>query len=498
MTDIYSVALMKKSDAYTSEHKIPARELMLRAGKRIFERIIKKGPVAVVCGSGNNAGDGYVIASLFHGAGEDVTVFLLSDKTSEDGGYYLAGCRESGVSIEKFDAGTDLSRYSVIVDAIFGIGFRGEIRGIAKEAIKAINDAGENGSYVVSVDINSGLDADSGISDLCVVSDLTVSVGGFKTGHFLNMAKDVMKEKVNCDIGIEPTGRTYRLFGEDELRRVFRKRPNFSHKGTYGYAALIGGSKKYAGAIRLAHMANAAMRSGAGVAKCAFPSSLYHDIVPAVLESTVFPLSDKNGEIVFSEKELKELLAGVRTAAFGMGIGSGDGARKTLEFLLESFDGTLIVDADGLNLLAGMSRDTIKNAKPRVVLTPHAKEFSRLTGASVGEVIKEPVTRAEEYARDTGAVVLLKGTSTVVTDGDTTYIVDAGCPGMATAGSGDVLSGVASAVCSYTDDLTLAAAAAAYVNGKAGESAERKYGSIPMIASDTVASIPDIISKFEN
>ncbi|MBR7033571.1 MAG: NAD(P)H-hydrate epimerase, partial [Clostridia bacterium] len=193
MTDIYSVALMKKSDAYTSEHKIPARELMLRAGKCIFEKINKKGPVAVVCGSGNNAGDGYVIAALFRDAGEDVTVFLLSDKTSKDGGYYLAGCREIGVRIEKFDAGTDLSRYSVIVDAIFGIGFRGEVRGIAREAVKAIN---ESGAYVVSVDINSGLDADSGLSDFCVVSDLTVSVGGFKTGHFLNMAKDVMKEKV--------------------------------------------------------------------------------------------------------------------------------------------------------------------------------------------------------------------------------------------------------------------------------------------------------------
>ncbi len=494
MTEVYSAALMKESDAYTVEHKIPARELMLRAGKRIFEKINKKGPVAVVCGNGNNAGDGFVIASLFHGAGEDVTVYLLSDKTSEVGEYYLNECREKGVRTVPFDAGTDLSRYALIVDAIFGIGFRGEVRGIAREAIKAIN---ESGAYVVSVDINSGLDADSGISDLCVVSDLTVSVGGFKTGHFLNMAKDVMKEKVNCDIGIEPIGRTYRLFGEDEMRLVFGRRPNFSHKGSYGYVALIGGSLRYPGAIRLAHMANAAMRSGAGVAKTAFPASLYHDITPAVLESTVFPLSDREGQIVFSEDEIKELISGVKTVAIGMGIGTGDGARKTLDYLLTRFEGTLIVDADGLNILSETERKRIAGAKPRLILTPHAKEFSRLTGASVDDVIKEPVKRAEEYARETGAVVLLKGTATVVTDGETTYIVDAGCPGMATAGSGDVLSGIASAVCSYTEDLTLAAAAAAYVNGKAGEAAQRKHGSVSMIASDTVASIPEIISRYE-
>ncbi|MBQ6262101.1 MAG: NAD(P)H-hydrate dehydratase [Clostridia bacterium] len=494
MTEVYSAALMKESDAYTIDHNIPARELMFRAGKRIYEKIDRKGPVAVVCGSGNNAGDGFVIASLFHGAGEDVTIFLLSDKTSEIGGSFLNECRENGVRIVPFDEKTDLSGFSVVVDAVFGIGFRGEARGIAREAIRAIN---ESGAYVVSVDINSGLDADSGIADLCVVSDLTVSVGGFKTGHFLNMAKDVMKEKINCDIGIKPVGRTYRLFGEEELRRVFKKRPNFSHKGTYGYVALIGGSTKYPGAIRLAHMANAAMRSGAGVAKTAFPASLYHEIAPSVLESTVFPLSDLDGQIVFSEKEIKELTSGVKTVAIGMGIGTGDGAQQTLEYLLNCFEGTLIVDADGLNILSATDASVLKDSKPRLVLTPHVKEFSRLTGASVDELIKEPVKRAEEYALATDTVVLLKGPSTVVTDGEETYIVDAGCPGMATAGSGDVLSGIASAVCSYTEDLTLAAAAAAYVNGKAGEAAQRKNGSVSMIASDTVASIPEIISRYE-
>ena len=495
MTNVYSVALMKQSDAYTAEHMIPARELMFRAGKCIFSKIKKGGPVAVVCGSGNNAGDGYVVASLLHDAGDDVTVFILSDNTSRDGEFFLSECRDKGGPIKKFDGKTDLSHFSVVVDAIFGIGFRGEVGGIEKEAIEAIN---KSGAYVISADINSGLNADSGLSSFCVVSDLTVSVGGFKTGHFLGQAKDVMKEKVNCDIGIEPIGKTYRLFDSDDLRRVFRARPNYSHKGTYGYAAPIGGSVKSPGAIRLAYMANAAMRSGSGVVKTAFPASLYHDITPAVLESTVFPLSERDGGIAFSEDEIGGLIRGVRTVAFGMGVGTGEGAQKTLDFLLSRFDGVLIVDADGLNILSRINKDRIKNAKPRLVLTPHVKEFSRLTGATVDEILNSPAALSEKYAAETGAVVLLKGTATVVSNGDVTYIVDAGCPGMATAGSGDVLSGVASAVCSYTDDLTAAAAAAAYVNGKAGESAQRKRGSISMIASDTVASISDVILQFEN
>ena len=494
MIRVLSVENMRKSDAYTIATKTPSKELMYRAGKGVVECVAWKAPVAVVAGHGNNAGDGYVIAELLTKSGIPCTVFLLSEKFSEDGKYYFDRCKEAGAEVRLWDPSAPLSQYAIVVDCILGTGFKGAVRSPAKEAIQAIN---RSGAYVVSVDINSGLDGDTGMAELCVHSDLTVAVGGFKTGHFLNMAKDVMKEKVNCPIGIEPVDRTYGLIDDGAVRHIFQPRKNFSNKGTYGYVALVGGSKKYGGAIRLATMANAAMRSGAGVVKVALPESLYHDLAPAILESTAFPLSDDGGEVKFDEGEVAELISNVKTVAFGMGVGTSKGAAQALEYLLGHFAGNLIVDADGLTLLSKLDQESVRTSRCRLVLTPHIKEFSRLTGLEKAEILQAPVESAERYARERGVILLLKGPTTIVTDGAETYLVDAGCAGMATAGSGDVLSGILSAVCSYGGDLLLSVAAAAYVNGKAGEAAQKKLGSISMIASDTVAHIPEVLAQLE-
>lgn len=490
MIRILSVENMRKSDAAAIAAGTPGRELMFRAGQRIFESVAWKPPVGILCGSGNNAGDGYVIAKLLRDAGIACDLILLSEKFSEDGAYYYNLCREAGIPSLLWDPALDLTKYKTIADCLFGTGFHGEVRSPAREAIEAVN---QSGAYVVAVDINSGLNGDSGMAELCVRSDLTVSVGDFQPGHFLNMAKDVMKEKINCDIGIEPVDRTVSLVEAADLAGLFRPRKNFSNKGTYGYTALIGGSKRYSGAIRLAGMANAAMRAGAGVVKLAVPDVLFSVVAPAVLESTVFPLSDNGEEMIFSEKELAELTANVKTAAFGMGIGTGEGTAEALEWLLTHFTGRLIVDADGLTFLSRMDREKILNAACTLILTPHLKEFSRLTGLSVTEIQHSPLPAAEAYAKETGTILLLKGPATIITDGETTCLTDTGCAGMATAGSGDVLSGILAAILGYAPDPLLGTAAAAWINGKAGELAQQKYGSVSMVAGDTVASIAEAI-----
>ncbi len=484
---ILSVAAMRESDARTIAGGIPGRELMLRAGKAVFERADWKPPVAILCGSGNNAGDGYVIAKLLHDAGIACEVIMLSSRCSADGAYYLSLCQEAGVKVTPWAPGRTLEGFGTVVDCLFGTGFRGTAEGAEAEAIDRIN---ESGAYVVSVDINSGLNGDSGRTEKCVRSDLTVSVGFFQPGHFLGMAKDVMKEKVNCDIGIRPVDGHITLVTEADIAPLFLPRANNAHKGTYGYTALIGGSRKYSGAVRLAAMANSAMRAGAGVVKLAVPDLLWPAVAPAVLESTVFPLKDDGDGIAFDEGQFAELTGNVRTAAFGMGAGTGEGAAHALRWLLERFSSTLIVDADGLTLLSRMDRERIRGAACKLILTPHVKEFSRLTGMDVPEILNAPVASAEAYAKETGAVVLLKGPSTVVTDGEQTRIVDAGCAGMATAGSGDVLSGVLAALAAQNpDDLFLATAAAAYLNGKAGELAAAEHGEISMTAGDTASHI---------
>ena len=243
-------------------------------------------------------------------------------------------------------------------------------------------------------------------------------------------------------------------------------------------------------------MANAAMRAGAGVVKAAVPDALYHDLLPLILESTLFPVSDDDGEMVFVKEEIDALISNVKTVAFGMGIGVSEETGKILEYLLDSFTGTLIVDADGLTCLSKLDREKIRSKKCKLVLTPHIKEFERLSGHKKTEIPEHSIDLACEYALDTGAVVLLKGPSTIVTDGTEVYIVDAGCSGMATAGSGDVLSGILSATCAYIPDTLTAVAAGAYINGKAGEAAQKRYNSVSMIAGDTVAEIAGVISEF--
>ena len=306
-----------------------------------------------------------------------------------------------------------------------------------------------------------------------------------------------MKVKQNIDIGIKPAERAYQLIETSDIAPFFHPRPNYAHKGSYGYIALIGGSARYSGAIRLAALANAAMRSGAGVVKAAVPKSLFPVVAPAMLESTFFPLSEENGEMAFEEKELAELTANIRTAAFGMGASTSSGAACVLSWLLEHYAGTLVVDADGLTLLSRMDRSRIRESACTLILTPHLKEFSRLTGQSIPEIQLSPIAAAEAYAGKTGVNLLLKGPATIITDGKNTYLSDTGCGGMATAGSGDVLSGILAAVAARVPDPLMAAAASAWLNGKAGALAQSRMGSVSMTAGDTAACLPEIVHDLE-
>ena len=513
MQRILSVENMRKSDAYTIAGGISGTELMMRAGRAVYEAVDWKPPVAVVCGSGNNAGDGYVIAALLHDNGIRCDIIPAGDRFSEDGQYYFDKCAEKGIPVIRWEEAllkTDTDKqkeragYSTIVDCIYGTGFHGELEEKTAGIIEAIN---KSGAYTVSVDINSGLNGDSGMAgdNGCVVSDLTVSIGSYKPGHFLNMGKDVMKRKINCDIGIEPVDPPFFLTEKKDFARLFTPRKEFSNKGDYGYIALIGGSKRYSGAVRLAYMANASMRAGAGVVKVAVPDSLSAVVASNILESTLFPLSDDNGEIVFKEGEFEELIKNVRTVAFGMGAGVSDETGKALKYLLEKFTGTLVIDADGLTLLSRMGEEVTANTSAKLVLTPHMKEFSRLTGKTVAQILASPVETAREFAAERRVILLLKGPSTIITDGNTLYITDSGCSGMATAGSGDVLSGILAAVCAYLPgkpdadgkEITLVSvvAAGAYINGRAGELACQKTNPVSMTAGDTVSCIAGAVSE---
>lgn len=305
---------------------------------------------------------------------------------------------------------------------------------------------------------------------------------------------------------------------EEQVASLFPARPAECHKGNFGYVALIGGSLEYSGAIRLATQANGAMRSGAGVATVAAPRSICPLIAPQIMEATLYPLSDRDGELVFNEEEFAGLVRRYDCIAFGMGIGNSDETLKAVEYLLANYDKTLIVDADGLNAMARLDHQVIRDSRAHLVLTPHAKEFSKLSGMTVEETKADPVRAAQYLAEELDAVVLLKGSTTVVAGSGSSglsdglrdehrgeekplgpeikvLLTDRGCPGMATAGSGDVLSGILSALCVNAEDLTLAAAAGAYINGAAGELVQSRRSDVTMTSRDTANCVAEVIER---
>jgi len=226
----------------------------------------------------------------------------------------------------------------------------------------------------------------------------------------------------------------------------------------------------------------------------ATPRSLCPLVASAVLESTLIPLPEKEDGLLFEETAFRRLTEKAPVIAFGMGLGHTAETEKALAFLLRNYAGILILDADGLNALSALGAEALDQAACRVVLTPHPGEFSRLTGHSIPEILASPIPLAQAFAAGHRVMLLLKGASTVITDGDAVYLTDRGGPGMATAGSGDVLSGILAALCAIPrENLLLTVAGGAWLNGRAGEAAEALVGPVSMVASDTVHAIPDVV-----
>lgn len=492
MQKVVSVETMRKSDTYTIKNGVDSKELMYRAGKAVFESFKWEGRVAIACGGGNNAGDGYVLALLLKQNNIDCRLFLLSERFSEDGKYYYNKCLEAGIFSEKCNYETTFIGFDIIVDCIFGTGFKGMLKGIEAQIIDKINGSG---CKVVSVDINSGLDGDNGLTEKCVKSDLTVSIGYYKTGHFLNMAKDNIKALCNHNIGIELSGECTYLVESEDFLPVLTERTNYSYKGSYGFVTIFGGCINYSGAVKLANLAASALRAGCGVVRLAVPESIASGISLFLLESTLHVIDDNEGYMKFVPEKIDEALQGSIAAAIGMGWGQEGENEDILRYILGKYDIPLIIDADGINTFSKMDLEILKTTKCRVTITPHVKEFSRLIGIGTMEIIANPVYYTEKFAKEYNVVVLLKGTSSIISDGKITFISNRGCAGMATAGSGDVLVGIILGIYGYNKHHSLNSACGAYIAGLAGEMAEDEMGSIGMIASDTVRHIPVAIKK---
>ena len=467
---------MRAADEYTIKTLgVSAEILTERAGAAVAEEIAKRfkgGRVLVCTGKGNNGKDGKVIAETLakiHG-------FTVSTFSAEVGFFKI---------FEK--------KFDIIVDCLFGTGLNREITGRYKTAVEKIN---ESGAYVVSCDIPSGINGDSGkIMGVAVKADLTVAVQEYKLGHFLNDGIDYSGKVVARDIGISVwTEDCANRITDQDAETLFPERPRNVHKGMAGKIVNVGGSKRYSGSILLADSALCAYKTGAGYSAVAVPDCLFGVVAGVRPECIIHTLSDDGNGIVFDENALKTLLK-YDVIAFGTGTGVSEEIYKTLSYILANFGGRLLIDADGLNALAVFGKEIIKNKKCETVLTPHIGEFSRLTGLSSAEILDDPIKHAENFAREYGVTVLLKNAVSVITDGKKTVINVTGDSGMAKGGSGDVLSGFAAGLLSRDEEPFFCVAVAAYLFGKAGEIAAKEQNSYTVTASDLIAALPKAINK---
>ena len=268
----------------------------------------------------------------------------------------------------------------------------------------------------------------------------------------------------------------------EDVKPYFQEREAEVNKGNFGKVGMLGGSKNYIGALKLATFSYSALRSGCGIARVIIPEDLAIFLTPHIMEPTMF-FYHNLAELRIAIRDLKSLVIGI-----GWGI---DGSHlEILQEVFRTFSGSIVLDADGLNILAGHLDILPKN---QVVLTPHLKEFSRLTKISVEKLKKNKIEIAKEFAKKYQVILLLKGHTTIITDGNDVYFIKRGGPGMATAGSGDALSGILAGLLGYQEYSLLTVAAGAYLAGLAGELAEKDKTDIAMIASDTVEHIPDAI-----
>lgn len=279
-----------------------------------------------------------------------------------------------------------------------------------------------------------------------------------------------------------------------DIKEIFKIRNPESNKGDFGYIGILGGCENYSGAIKLANMSATALRAGCGIVRLIIPKSIENFVAPYLLEQTMFTFdTDEKGNMIFDENKIKETLSKLKALAIGMGWGSGNDNEKILKYIIENYNIPLIIDADGINCLSKMDLNILKKYKGKIIITPHLKEFERISKVKIDEVKVNPIKYAKQFAKEYNVIVLLKGHTTIVTNGEDTYLVEKGCPGMATAGSGDVLSGILVGILGYNKPNILTVSAGAYLAGTAGEIAQEKYTDISMKASDTIECIPEAI-----
>ncbi len=454
------------------EQGIAGADLMEAAGTALAEAVAglaPRGPVRIVCGKGNNGGDGLVAARHLRGLGFEVEALELEKGGVDDLGAWLEG---SGA----------------VVDAIFGTGFKGEPREPAASAIEAINRCD---ALVIACDIASGVDASSGeIEGVAVEADLTIGFHAAKVGHRVAPGKWRGGELRVAEIGIpdgapsEPAAGTI----TPGVLSLLPARGPQSTKFSSGQVVVAGGSRGLTGAVQMSSLA--AIRAGAGYATVAVPADL--EAIFEGAQPEVMSVGCPGGDGCLAPASLKPILKAFERAAAGVigpGMGRDPGSVELARTAVAAIEAPLVIDADGLNAFAG-EMAPIGGRTAATILTPHAGELGRLLGRSSEQIAAARLSAAREAALAAAAVVVLKGDDTIVTDGVRVAVNAISAPALATAGTGDVLSGIAAAMLARGLDPFAAACAAVLIHARAGREAAQAIGAAEsVIASDVIGAI---------
>ena len=495
----------------TARFGVPSIDLMENAGSAVAQFILEHyrhaNRIAVICGKGNNGGDGFVVARKLHRAGRVVEVLLLAAPTELHGDALamferlplrptvLRNARELQAEWSRSLANCDL-----LVDAVLGTGFHPPVKGFYADAIAAMNDSGKP---MVAVDIPSGADSDA----MAPQTDKHIARAGAIVTFTAPRPAHVFGNLTHGSIVVAPIGSPpeaivsklrLELTTARDFAALLGPRPADSNKGMYGHVLIVGGSLGKSGAAAMAGMS--ALRAGAGLSTVATPARVLASVASFAAELMTEPLAEtESGGIAMAAVEsgrYQKLAKTMTVVALGPGIGRDP---ETVRFVREAVRQTkvpMVIDADGLNAFAGHTELLDGRERP-LVLTPHPGEMSRLAGITIKAVQADRLNVARSFAREHHLVLVLKGNRTIVALPDgTAWVNPTGNPGMATGGTGDILTGMAAGVMGQMpNNIALAAVAAVYLHGLAGDVAAETMGEHSLVATDLLAALPEAFRR---
>lgn len=487
---------MRAADAHTIEQiGIPSMVLMERAALSVLNVLehedVDFSNTLVVCGMGNNGGDGYAIARLLHLKGYKVTICFVGEeeKRSEE--------NRAQKSIAEFYNILEINevfsqKYTLIIDAIFGTGLRRNVEADYYDVIENIN---KMSGYKVSVDIPSGLNDETGMPmGNAVIADMTVALAYTKLGHVIQASNPYVGYLVVADIGItnhslENQEKLIYTYEFEDFKNYFPKRFENSHKGNFGKVLLVVGSKGMAGAASLC--AKAAYMVGAGLVRV-YTHEENREILQKSLPEAIVSTYNK-----YDEKELTELLEWANVVGIGCGLGTCDTAKFITEHVMRNVKVPCVVDADALNLIA-YNLQLLENSDCPIILTPHMKEMSRLLNCEVAELLSNKLEKLLCFSKEENITCVLKDARTFVCNKDKdVYLNLTGNSAMAKGGSGDVLTGMIAGILAQKCEAYQSACLGVYLHGLAGDYAAEHKGKYSVLASDLIDYIGDVLKQVE-